>query len=199
MLDTTFGNKGKATSEINGFNIATSMALQPDGKIILAGYSQINSTIQFCMIRFDSVGFVDTNFGKKGFSSTAIGSKMDIANSICLQSNGRIIVAGGSNNGIKNDFAIVRYLGGETSSIQNLKIPKCLVNIYPNPSTGIINFDCDENMNIRIYNSIGSLVKEINCSGIQTLDMSNQSAGLYTIKIKTSSRQIIQKVFIIEE
>lgn len=99
------------------------------------------------------------------------------------------------NSIFKKDYISVEE---PTNSTNDISLSS-LFNIYPNPSTGIINFECDETINIQIYNSMGLLVKEINCTGIQTLDMSNQSSGFYTVKIKTNSKQIIQKVFIIEE
>ena len=54
-------------------------------------------------------GDLDTSFDTDGKLTTAIGSGADIAYSVVLQSDGKILVAGSSYNGSNNDFAIVRY------------------------------------------------------------------------------------------
>ena len=72
------------------------------------------------------------------------------------------------------------------------------INVYPNPSTGIVNisynFATPEDLEVEVYNSIGVLVYSINTihgqNGIQSIDLSNESDGLYHVRMRVSGRQI---------
>ncbi|MEH2208188.1 MAG: putative Ig domain-containing protein [Nostoc sp.] len=99
-LDTSFGTAGTVINNLGSSDIAYSVALQDDGKILLAGVSNSN----FAVLRYNSNGSLDTNFGTAGKVITNLGST-DIARSIALQDDGKILVAGVSNN----NFAVVRY------------------------------------------------------------------------------------------
>lgn len=80
------------------------------------------------------------------------------------------------------------------------------IKIYPNPSSGVINletkFESPENMEIQIYNHTGKLVAQFNGNhsmiGIQTLDLSKESAGLYSVRVWTNTNTFSQKILIIK-
>lgn len=103
-LDTTFDGDGRVTTSV-GPNYAPniySIALQPDGKIVVGG--TVNS--DFAVARYDRYGTLDTSFGVNGFRLINIdgGLSTDQARSVMIRSNGRIVLAGGSDS----DFAVVR-------------------------------------------------------------------------------------------
>ena len=109
-LDTSFDTDGKKTTAIgSGADVANSVVLQSDGKILVAGYSNNGSNTYFAVVRYNTDGSLDTTFGTDGELTTAIGLYTDVAYSVVLQSDGKILVAGSSFNGSDNDFAIVRY------------------------------------------------------------------------------------------
>jgi uncharacterized delta-60 repeat protein len=109
-LDTSFDSDGKVTTAISGSNdIAHSVAIQTDGKIVVAGESGNGSNANFALVRYNTNGTLDTNFDSDGKVTTAIGSSGDIARSLAIQSDGKIAVAGSSFNGSNEDFALVRY------------------------------------------------------------------------------------------
>ena len=56
-------------------------------------------------------GDLDTSFGTGGKVTTAIGSGNDFANSVAIQSDGKIVAAGSSRIGSNNDFTLMRYAG----------------------------------------------------------------------------------------
>jgi uncharacterized delta-60 repeat protein len=110
ILDTSFGLNGIITIPLAGGNdVANSITIQSDGKILLAGYSAIGTFSYFSLIRVDSSGNLDTMFGNNGKVITSVGINQDQANSIQIQSDGKILVAGFSSNGLSKDFALVRY------------------------------------------------------------------------------------------
>jgi uncharacterized delta-60 repeat protein len=111
-LDTTFGTGGKVITDIGGLtanDIATSVVLQSDGKIIVAGYSYQGYGYDFAVVRYTSTGSLDTTFDTDGIQTTRVGSGSASAFSVVVQSDGKIVAAGYSSNGSNNDFAVVRY------------------------------------------------------------------------------------------
>ena len=109
-LDTTFGTGGKVTTSIGSDpDVANSVVLQSDGKIVAAGYSHNGSNFDFAIVRYNTNGSLDTTFDADGKQTTSIGSGTDGANSAVLQSDGKIVAAGYSHNGTNTDFAVVRY------------------------------------------------------------------------------------------
>ncbi|WP_303722310.1 hypothetical protein [Malonomonas rubra] len=110
-LDTSFNGTGIVTTDIGSGDNAYSLALQPgpDGKILLAGYSYLNNYSQIALLRYNSDGSLDTSFNTTGFVTTDINGYYDYALSIALQDDGKILVGGYSDNGSKNDMALLRY------------------------------------------------------------------------------------------
>ena len=88
---------------------ARSVAIQSDGKIVAAGYSDNGSNDDFALVRYNTDGSLDTSFDSDGKVTTAIGSGTDQAFSVAIQSDGKIVAAGYSDNGSNDDFALVRY------------------------------------------------------------------------------------------
>ena len=105
MLDSSFGYGGKIIMDLGSYDYAGSATLQPDGKILVAGYSNFN----FAVARFLPNGMLDTNFGSAGKAMTDLGST-DSGESVILQPDGKILVAGFR----YEDFALVRYLSDGT-------------------------------------------------------------------------------------
>jgi uncharacterized delta-60 repeat protein len=113
-IDTTFGINGVAKS---GFGYTeenpTGMLLQPDGKIVLAGYARngdINHDI--CIARFDSNGTLDPTFDGDGKVITDVfgESTVDIIEGVAIQPDGKLVVAGGRNTSSTfRNAMVVRY------------------------------------------------------------------------------------------
>ncbi|NCX96747.1 MAG: hypothetical protein EBX41_10185, partial [Chitinophagia bacterium] len=85
------------------------IALQTDGKIVVAGYSYNGSNNDFALARYNTDGSLDTTFGSAGKVVTDFGSAADQVNGIALQKDGKIIVAGYATSAGANDFALARY------------------------------------------------------------------------------------------
>lgn len=108
-LDTTFNAVGYTTTIINGGDdLGYSVALQADGKIVLAGYTTSGSPA-FGVVRYHSNGSVDTTFNSGGSVTTSIGPGADIGRAVAIQSDGKIVVGGYAAIGGNDDFAVVRY------------------------------------------------------------------------------------------
>jgi uncharacterized delta-60 repeat protein len=108
-LDSSFDSDGKVTTTIGSDDLAKSVAIQSDGKIVVAGSSNNGSDDDFALIRYNTDGSLDSSFALDGKVITVFGSSSDFGNSVALQSDGKIVVAGSSNNGSDNEFAVARY------------------------------------------------------------------------------------------
>ena len=113
-LDTAFGTSGVVTTDFNGsIDRAFGMALQNDGKIVLAGAANLTtgSTGDFGLARYNPNGSLDSTFGAGGKVITDFGGNVDIARGVVLQSDNRIVAAGSTiGNPGTGDFALARYL-----------------------------------------------------------------------------------------
>ena len=109
-LDTSFNGTGKVTTPIGaGVDTAFDVVRQPDGKLVLAGYSHNGSNFDFALARYNPNGSLDSSFGSGGKVMTPIGSGDDLAFALALQADGKLIVAGRSYNGSNYVLALARY------------------------------------------------------------------------------------------
>jgi uncharacterized delta-60 repeat protein len=109
-LDTSFGFSGKVIQPIGSSDDeGYSLAIQPDGKILLGGYCYNGSDYDFCIARFNSNGTLDTSFGTSGKVIQPIGSSDDIGLSLAIQPDGKILLGGYCYNGSNYDFCIARF------------------------------------------------------------------------------------------
>ncbi len=110
-LDTGFGNGGKAQISFNGAeSFVQSMAVQPDGKIVLGGYT-VSSAKDFALARVNSNGTLDTSFGTNGKVVTTLNtSYSDLITDLVIEPNGKIIAGGCTSSENSPRLCMVRYL-----------------------------------------------------------------------------------------
>jgi uncharacterized delta-60 repeat protein len=110
-LDGSFGSNGVITANFGAFDRVEGLAIQPDGKIIVAGDSAPNSVGPFTSIltRFLSDGTPDSSFGINGLAPALPGS-FDVAG-LALQPDGKVFLAGTAINSqpAAEDFAVARF------------------------------------------------------------------------------------------
>lgn len=108
-LDPAFGVNGISITDFGASAKAWCITKQPDGKLIAAGYSGFYSAADFAVVRYSSDGIVDSSFGTNGKVTTPFGTIQDYAKCVRVQTDGKIVVAGYSDNGNDEDFALARY------------------------------------------------------------------------------------------
>ena len=92
-LDPGFGSGGIVVSPVSTGNMsdqAHGMAVQPDGKILVAG----NDDLDFEIARYNIDGTLDTTFDADGMVRTSVENSSDSARAILVQGDGKILVAG---------------------------------------------------------------------------------------------------------
>jgi uncharacterized delta-60 repeat protein len=107
-LDKTFGNQGIVLTDFSGGDIGASVVVQPDGKIIVAGSTSKDTANNFALARYQQDGSLDSSLGLNGKVVTDFGIS-EVGNTVLLQSDGKIVLAGGSGYGPGENFALVRY------------------------------------------------------------------------------------------
>ncbi|MEJ7764923.1 MAG: prepilin-type N-terminal cleavage/methylation domain-containing protein [Acidimicrobiales bacterium] len=118
-LDTTFNGSGKVVTPVtssgnNSDDRARAVGIQPDGKIVAAGYHTVRGaglTFDFAVVRYNPNGSLDTSFGNGGIVSTgSVPNARDVASAIAFQPDGKILVAGQSEDTPSTARAlVVRY------------------------------------------------------------------------------------------
>jgi len=105
--DSGFGTNGVVTIDFGTLaDIVGGAVLQPDGKIVVAGYSQSDEDV--AVVRLNADGSPDATFGTAGKAKVDFGVAT-FGNAVALQKNGRIVVAGQRSG--SDDFAVARLRG----------------------------------------------------------------------------------------
>ena len=180
-LDTSFDRDGKVTTDFGGLDLVNTMAIQADGKIVVAG-STGNFSVgnDFALARYNSNGTLDTSFDRDGKLTTNFGGA-DIATSMAIQADGKIVVAGGT--GI-SEFAVARYNSNgslDTSFDRDGKLTTDFVSNYASATSMAIQADgkivvagvssmSSGNFALVRYNSNGSLDTSFDRDGKLTTD-----------------------------
>jgi uncharacterized delta-60 repeat protein len=108
MLDTNFGHGGIVTTPFLGMGAqAKAVAVQPDGKIVVAG-SAFTSSIDedFAVARYNADGSLDDNFGAHGIATIDLGTDNDFATGLAIESDGKIVLGGNAGE----DVGLARLL-----------------------------------------------------------------------------------------
>ncbi len=120
-IDTSFGIDGKVTTDMGSGlrqEEALAVAIQSDGKIVVAGHTAIDNTPPnpdpsptFALARYNSDGSLDTSFGTGGRVSNNVNGQ---AYAVAIQGDGKIVVAGefsflSSNGSDFSDFTVARF------------------------------------------------------------------------------------------
>ena len=111
-LDPSFGTGGKVTTDFGGNETAWGLAVQSDGKAVVAGTRfDPGSSDDFVLARYTASGALDATFDSDGKVTTDFGGRADGADDVAIQADGKIVAAGsGFPAQVRPlDFALARY------------------------------------------------------------------------------------------
>ncbi|MBK9191727.1 MAG: hypothetical protein IPM77_09555 [Crocinitomicaceae bacterium] len=110
-LDATFGGDGIVTTDFNNFeDAAHSVAIQPDGKIVVGGESSTAMGPDFAVARYNSDGTLDNTFSGNGKVTADFDNDWDYGISLALQTDGKIVLGGYRYEMTTDyDFALARF------------------------------------------------------------------------------------------
>lgn len=109
-LDSSFSGNGSAIFNVTGTtDIANAVAVDQEGRIVLAGVCTPNGQRDFCLARLMPDGALDNSFDNNGRLATEIDDD-DEAVAIAIRRDGKILVAGTCKQGANdNNFCVARY------------------------------------------------------------------------------------------
>jgi uncharacterized delta-60 repeat protein len=129
-LDTSFSGDGIVVTDFggSGTDSALAVAIQGDGKIVVAGNAGLANNARVGVARYNANGTLDNTFSGDGlFTMDFVDAAGGAARGLAIQADGRIVIVGSSGS----DFAIARLNGNGTLD----------TTFGPQPSTGIITKD----------------------------------------------------------
>lgn len=203
-LDTTFGMDGKVITPVGSAGRGNSLAIQEDGKILLAGYGNDDSNnSNFAIARYNSNGTLDSSFGMDGIVITPIGDSYGGGNSLGGHSDGKIVV-GGYVYGSSLDIALVRYNGGISVGVEEACCEDRSIRIYPNPfntTTSILLNRPLHRAEMNVYNAYGQLVRTVEGISGQEIQLSrgHLADGIYFLQLMEKGKVVATDKLIISK
>lgn len=209
LLDTTFNHTG--TLEINYQNVLcaiTNIAIQSDGKIVAIGTYNPPGIIQFCALRINSDGSIDSTFGSNGLVNFQFENvyKNDWASCIAIQPDNKILIGGNSNMPFVGKVMAICRLNSDGTFDNTFGNGGKILTDIPNQANDFassINLQNDgkillagttsNNKIIAIikYDSSGLLDNDFGSSGIQLLDLSNGNDVAFDLLTQIDSKLIL--------
>ena len=117
VLDTSFDDDGLVVVDFSGAYVqsGSSLAVQTDGRIVLAGHAIVNTGYRPALARLNTDGSLDTTFGGTGTVTADLGADWvnQYVAGVTLQTDGRIVFGGHLENANYNrarDLYLARLL-----------------------------------------------------------------------------------------
>lgn len=200
-LDATFGNGG--TVALNGrIRVAYAVGVQTDGKIVIAGRD--STLTDFAIARLNSDGSTDIGFGNNGAVTADMGEDGEWANSLAIQTDGKIVVTGPSeaysffvlrfntdgtlDNSFDNDGIVSTDFGGGGAISYSLALQQD-GKIVISGVSGFINEFGD--YAVARYNTDGSLDSGFGTNGMLTTDFMTFSDRSNAIAIAPDGKIVV--------
>jgi uncharacterized delta-60 repeat protein len=198
-LDPSFGGTGIVTTTIalQSYDAITALALQPDGKIVVAGatgssYYLLDSAV--VLARYTATGALDPSFAG-GITPTSL--RYDYGTGLALQPDGKIVAAGVANDGnaLASYFALTRYTSNGTldasfgdagivslynkqSRVYALAIQSDGKIVAAGPSSTLCYTRCDQYFTLARYLPSGKPDRSFGGSGVITSDVDGRITAL---------------------
>ncbi len=218
--DTSFGISGVVTTSILGSLSNQALALQPDGRLVAAGYtigpSSTGSSVDFAVVRYLTTGSLDETFGTGGIVTTSVSTwdmggrtydSYDQAWSVIVQPDGKIVVGGSSSTrpGSPLSFnpTLVRYTitGTLDTAFNNTGIVTAPINsvnprhVAARQADGklIIGGTGDNSQTFALarFHSNGSVDNTFGQNGIITTVVSGPSSLGYSVAVQPDNKVLI--------
>jgi uncharacterized delta-60 repeat protein len=209
-----FGVSGKVITQIGRKSQGNSVAIQADGKIVVAGFGY-NTNYDFALVRYDSNGILDNTFGTNGNGIVTTGfGHQEYGQAVSIQQDGKIVVAGFSETttgNVGDIIALARYNGDPSSLTANTETISAVtdkklsnsstIKLFPNPVKNLLNIDgmdASSAKTISIVNINGRVIQTTTTSNsTHTWNIASLPAGAYYLLIadkkKTMSLEFVKE------
>ncbi len=204
-LDTSFSADGEVITDFGGEDYGTSVAIQSDGKIVVAGYGSSGGPEDFAIVRYNTDGSLDTSFDTDGKLLIDFG-RYENGKALAIQTDGKIVLAGNSvaAGGLAANINLVRLNTNGSLDTTFDSDGKVTTDIGPNDDALSIAIQSDgkiiigggsdasgslETTLIR-YNSNGSLDTTFNSDGIALINFAISNDAAYSVAIQSDEKII---------
>ena len=106
--DPTFDTDGKVTTAIGTNSYATGVGFEPDGKIVVSGYTS-GGFGDVAVARYNTDGSLDPGWGTGGVTTVPIGDHAEYASSLAVQPDGKVLVTGSTDTVAGRDLFTLRF------------------------------------------------------------------------------------------
>jgi uncharacterized delta-60 repeat protein len=210
VLDKSFGVNGVVMNQfqVNTSPVIFAVAIQANGKIIVAGESGSGSDANCAFARYDVNGSIDSSFGTEGnLIIDFTKGDYDHASGLAVQPDGKIVASVVALNGTNYNFAALRL--NRNGTLDNSFGVKGKVTTDFSPTTGetsnaitlqpdgkiilsgTISNDSLQNFALARYNPNGSLDSNFGINGKVTTDFNNNLDDVATVAIKTDGKIVV--------
>lgn len=192
QLDTQFGTGGTVVTHIGQEeDNCNDMVVQPDGRIVLTGYTRAAGNWDIALVRYTSNGVLDPTMDGDGIVITPVGNAYDIGHALNMQADGKLVVAGWSYDSALNAdvVTVVRYMNDAVGMAGSGD--KGGLYLYPNPGYGMVSIDAQPDGGwLSVYRYSGELVlsKPLNRGVSSSIDLSGLARGCYAVRVTTGAR-----------
>ncbi len=201
-LDITFDTDGKVTTDFaGGEDSAAAVAIQADGKIVVAGFATETGNRNFALARYNTNGSLDNTFDTDGKVTTDF-SGDDSAAGVAIQADGKIVAVGVT--GVVTDFALARYntngsldntfdtdgkvttdFDGDADGAAAVKIQADGKIVAAGQATDVLG---NRNFGLARYNTNGSLDNTFDTDGKVTTDFAGSLDQAFALAIQADGK-----------
>jgi uncharacterized delta-60 repeat protein len=192
-LDPNFGENGVSQYVFPTYDF---VVLESES-IIVGGTKEIsNDNAGYRVARFHKNGLIDSSFNDIGYFNIDISNDDDYMQSMAIQNDGKVLIAGMSELYGDANFAIARLLIQDNTDVSSMLACNADINIYPNPTSNAINFKISNNtkiFSVVFFDIAGS--KIIETADIkEPLDLTQIESGVYLLQIETNQGRIVKRI-----
>jgi len=201
-LDTTFGSGGRVTTDVASNEGAGGVAVQADGKIVVAGSTWREKTGgDFLVARYEPDGDLDPTFSHDGTRLTSFSSVYDAATDVAIQPNGKIVAVGTA--AMESRFAVARYQpdgsldrsfgsrGKVTTNVGPSDDFAFGVAIQPDGRIVVVGYTSRGDFAVVRYRSSGRLDRSFGGDGMVTTSLSKGWDMAYAVALQTNGKIVV--------
>jgi uncharacterized delta-60 repeat protein len=202
-LDNTFGNGGIAVTAADSSEWGRSLAIQPDGRIILGGHVDIGNSNDYILACYNTDGTLYNSFGNAGMVQTEISGK-DFGFNLVIQNDGKIVMVGNAFNGVGSDFILARYIYAYPDGVSGISSDNNSLYGYPNPFSKHITFQITATLHdaaLLVFNTFGQKVKQLNhlVGNEIKLYRDDLPIGFYTVQLVQENKIIARGRMMVQD
>lgn len=169
---------------------------------LLGRYTDENNMNHGLTVVYKSNGLLNTNYFGNGYAyySAPAGYNTHTFNDVCVNSDGSIVYVGEVIDDNKGTDQVIltkvkKYVP-PTVSINNVIAGSNQVDVYPNPSNGLVRFKSDIELNkIKVVNSAGILMDETQLGAGMTYQFpTHVPTGLYYLVLSGTDKTYVEKI-----